>query len=116
MVTNILHITDLHIKDPESQSEKLRSGFYKDYLLSLQKIISKTVEKIDIIACTGDIIDKAKTSNFSHASIIFEELKHLFKIPANNIFICPGNHDFKVVGTNDLDNSEYEKFFAHFNK
>ena len=95
---NILHLTDWHINNPNSLEEKLREGYYRDYIISLyNKVKTSGIDKIDLLLCTGDFIDRGKEANFSHAEEVLNFIISKFSIANNSIFLNIGNHDISVL-------------------
>lgn len=109
MNKNILHITDLHLDDPNSINEKLRDGFYVDYILTLVEKIKNEIGEIHLILCTGDIINKAKVSNFEQAEKIFNFLLEQLGLDNGKLCFCPGNHDI-VVNDKLISLDDYNDF------
>jgi predicted phosphodiesterase len=90
----VLHLTDLHIKDPKGENEFLREAFFDEYLDSLAVAVRPSLEaQLDSIVITGDFIDRGKIDNFPYASRVVEYLASKFKLPLNQIVVCNGNHD-----------------------
>lgn len=88
MGIKILHISDLHISSNEDNNyEILRKGI-------LDWIRDNNI-KIDIIAFTGDIIDKNDTNAFEKAIDFFEKLLEICDLSKERLLIVPGNHDIE---------------------
>lgn len=86
---NILHISDLHINN--SESEALRSAYYKEYLSGLIDILNGSV--VDKIFITGDVVDRFSYENYPHAADVIRFLGGQLSVADKNIFIAQGNHD-----------------------
>lgn len=92
----VLHITDLHIRDPKGTTEYLRAGFYEEYLDGLIVTIRPFIDdKLDSIVVTGDFIDAGKTENFEHATKVINYLAAKLRVTADQVAICNGNHDLR---------------------
>ena len=90
---NILHITDFHLDNIE-KGEVLRKDFYDEYInILLEEMNKNNDQNIDIIAITGDLVEKGNFNNFDHAVEIISYLSKQLKVSEQKIFICPGNHD-----------------------
>jgi predicted phosphodiesterase/orotate phosphoribosyltransferase len=108
---NILHLTDLHISNPESGDEALRDAFYPEYLSGLiEKIKSKKIDKIFI---TGDIVDRSKLDNYPHAKKVIQYLADKVSVEPKDVFIVNGNHD---IPRENGDLTKFEMFADEFNK
>jgi hypothetical protein len=114
----ILHITDLHINDPTSPKEKLRAGFYKEFINGLHEVIKNNFgsDSIDSLLITGDFVDKGKVDNFSHAKLVVEYFSSKFN--TKKIGMCIGNHDFnaKIEQSGNIKDSRkpYNDFAAEY--
>lgn len=106
----ILHITDLHITDPQSDNEALREAFYPEYLAGLAEEINQ--HGVDKIFITGDIVDRSKTQNYPHALQLIQFLSDKINVEPKDIFVINGNHDVPR-DTGDLD--EFNSFSHLFN-
>src|ERR1043165_5194328 len=90
----ILHITDLHIKNPLGDDEYLRAGFYDEYLDTLiVKVRPLVVGEIDCLVITGDFIEQGKVGKFGHAEVVINYLAEKLKLRPEKIALCNGNHD-----------------------
>lgn len=114
---NILHLTDFHF------SGKLNSKFDQKKISDaiIKKLKSQDIIP-DYIFFTGDLVNSgSKLSDFSDAhNILIQPILDEFKIPIDNLFYCPGNHDVdrsKVSNAviKEIDsyqnNQELENFF-----
>lgn len=110
---NILHITDLHINEPNGVEEALRAAYYPEYFESLIQKISDDEITVDYIFVTGDIVNHAKVENYSHAFDVIKHLADNLKISVDNIFVINGNHDIDRK-TGSL--SEFKEFSKQFNE
>lgn len=109
---NILHITDLHINDPNNNAEALRVAFYPEYLEPLIEKINQD-QNIDYIFVTGDIVNHAKVENYSHAFDVLNYLSNQLKVSIDKVYIINGNHDINRK-TGSLD--EFRNFANQFKK
>lgn len=116
---NILHLTDFHY------SAKSNSKFDQKKISSaiIEKLKSQTIIP-DFIFFTGDLVYSGnKLSDFSDAhNLLIQPVLDEFKIPLENVFYCPGNHDVDrskvsnaVIKEIDSfqDNDSIEKFFKN---
>ena len=88
---NILHISDLHIVDPEGDSELLRKGFYREYLGRLAHEISSHCEAcIDCMVVTGDFVSQGKVAHFRHAMDVVKQLASDLKLRVEHVATCIG--------------------------
>jgi len=108
---NILHLNDLHLKDPDSVYEALRKAFYLEYLESLIDNIKQLDISIDCLIITGDFVEKAEAANYEHAGVIIRHFIDTLKIPEGKIFLINGNHDISR-DTGDL--GPFKKFASQF--
>lgn len=111
----ILHLTDWHIDNPISIEEKLRKGFYRDYVNSLfNEMKAQNKEKIDLLICSGDFINKGKVENFDHAKEVLNYLLEKFSLSPENIVLSIGNHDMKVSKHLAGDRTAFDIFSAKY--
>lgn len=93
---NILHLSDLHIKD----TDQLQSN--------LEKLLSDINEQINnihklIVVITGDIVDQGvyNETSINNVKDFFNKLKLILKDKFMSILIVPGNHDrFQSTSSN----------------
>jgi hypoxanthine-guanine phosphoribosyltransferase len=112
---NILHLTDWHLNDPGATEEKLRSGFYRDYINGLQRRIEISgIDKIDLLLCTGDFIDRGLTDNYVHAEEVLNYLIEKFSIVRKDVFLNIGNHDVSISGHKLGSKEEFLNFEKKF--
>lgn len=111
----ILHLTDFHINNPYSENEKLREGFYIQFITELVDEIIKALgdSQIDIIVATGDFIDQGDDTEhgidtkYSHVNQILNFLIKKIHLEPDRIAKCIGNHDYKRSTT---DKSHYKTY------
>ena len=92
----IFHLTDMHIADPSSREEHLRTMFYAEYLEGICQCIKKVDNSsipIDAIVLSGDIVDRGVVSNFDHAKHVVKTLAKQLNVNEESVFLCNGNHD-----------------------
>lgn len=108
---NILHINDLHIKEPKGNAEALRAAYYPEYLEPLISKIKTEQDNIDYIFLTGDIVHKANMNNFPHAEKVLKYISRELSVSKGKIFIVNGNHDIsRETGMLDDCNSFINSF------
>ena len=84
---NFLILGDLHfrVQSPINRKDNIEKVF-RDKFKQVKKIIKK--EKIEMVLCVGDILDKARVVN--ETLLLADELLSSLEIP---IITCVGNHD-----------------------
>lgn len=86
----ILHLSDLHIDmDEDYNFIMLREELKND----IQKQVKQNDFTIDVIAITGDVINKGKEESFNNAKLLVEDILQELKIDKSKVVIVPGNHD-----------------------
>lgn len=111
----ILHLTDWHIDNPMAIEEKLRKGFFRDYVNSLyNEMKTQNKEKIDLLVCSGDFVNKGKTENFVHVKEVLDFIIAKFSLKPENVIICVGNHDMKVLNHLESDRTAFDSFSSHY--
>ncbi|MEH2960544.1 metallophosphoesterase [Candidatus Merdisoma sp. JLR.KK006] len=88
MGIRILHLSDLHISSREDNSFTILRN-------SILKYIQEKNVEADIIAFTGDIIDRNDQTAFPIAIEFFKSLLEICNLESNRLMIVPGNHDMK---------------------
>ncbi len=89
MSTQIIHISDLHIQDDDSQeNENLRK--------IVQKMMSQFKEDVrsTFVLITGDLVDDGDEKQYERASRILDPLY----LAGFRVFAVPGNHDYGKNG------------------
>ncbi|MDU1005459.1 MAG: metallophosphoesterase [Clostridium butyricum] len=81
-----LHLSDIHYNMDNYESEWLRNN--------LIKTLTDQNEKIDMLIVTGDLLYQFKSS-FNEVEIFLKSIINTINISFENVFIVPGNHDFK---------------------
>lgn len=103
---HILHLTDLHINDPNAPAEHLRTRYYKEYLQPLAvQVLRRLSNPLDLLIITGDFVDRGRVDNFDHAQTVISYLADLLHISSERIIVCNGNHD---VVRNKEEAGEYQ--------
>jgi len=88
MGLKILHLSDLHISFKEdSNHEILRKNIIK--------YLEENSVKVDIVAFTGDIIDRNDVEAFSKAIDFFDNLLRVCGLSKDRLVVVPGNHDME---------------------
>ncbi len=84
---NILHLTDVHIKESNKPDVKQRID-------SLVKYLKEEKEEIDILAITGDLAFSGQQSEYElFENTVLTPLKTQLQINQAKILLIPGNHD-----------------------
>ncbi len=114
----ILHITDLHLNNFNSENEFLREGYYQEYIDKLYDEVSITdeIKEVDFLLLSGDFIDIGKIENFPEISKIIDYLCQKFKIKPNSVCCTIGNHDYqwKIQKADLSDSVDLKKPFYEF--
>jgi predicted phosphodiesterase len=115
----ILHITDLHIKDPHGTDEHLRISHFNEYLQPLAEQVRRRLSSpLDLLIVTGDFVDRGLVDNFDHALTVVDYLADQLKIPRNKIVVCNGNHDIvrseEIAGNYETARQAYKNFARNF--
>lgn len=94
---NILHLSDLHIKDDKQLQPNLEK---------LLCDISEQIENIHkiIVVITGDIVDRGiyNENSINNVKCFFTKLKQILGDKFTSIFIVPGNHDRVQCETSNI--------------
>jgi predicted phosphodiesterase len=85
----ILHISDLHIRDIED----FDCSLVLDPLIERVRLDIKDGIKPGIVIVTGDIAFKGIAPEYRLAKVFFDKLLACLKLPNERLFIVPGNHD-----------------------
>lgn len=86
----ILHLSDLHIDSIEdSNFILLREELKSD----IKKVAAQNNFGINIIAVTGDIVNKGKMEAYSLAKDMFQDILKELSLNKANVVFVPGNHD-----------------------
>lgn len=99
----IVHLSDVHLSD--KNIDELRNFYIERLTEDLEKIQRLDNKKIDIIAITGDLVDRGGHSlkkhyhgNFSNPYDFFEAefitpIREKLNLTNSNFIFIPGNHD-----------------------
>ncbi|MBD2512649.1 SIR2 family protein [Nostoc muscorum FACHB-395] len=94
-----LHLSDWHQKGKDFDRQVVRDALIRD--IEEREQISPDLAKIDFIIFSGDIAYSGKKEEYEAArENLFELLLQATELPAERLFIIPGNHD--------LDRSAFE--------
>ena len=84
----MIHISDLHFGDVGMQESMLQKNKYMDDLMDSLK----TIESLDTVIISGDIVDKGGSERaYKKADSLIEQLRNQLKV--QHILCVPGNHD-----------------------
>lgn len=102
----ILHVTDFHLNNRTLRdwNDHYKESFIKKINEFQQR------KKIDLVAFTGDLIDKGG-KDFGGATFAFEKFNEHIIIPIlqaleldiSRFIICPGNHDINRAADDEID-------------
>lgn len=102
----ILHLTDFHLN---KKTLKDWRDFYKDAFLKKLELLEED-RKIDIIAFTGDLLDKggkdfgnAKDGFDVFSLEIIQPILNKLGLDISRFIICPGNHDINRYADDEID-------------
>ena len=112
----VLHLSDLHLT---SNQNELKSRDYRNLKKEIIDAVNniKSKSKIDVVAVTGDIINKGRTDDYSLAKRFFEDISKETSIPLNRFVFAAGNHDaprdkfIKTMKISEME--EYSSFKNH---
>jgi len=103
----LIWLSDLHLSDRNYES---RNGtIHKTLAQHICKCIDDCIDKrIGGLLITGDITSRAESEGFDLAKQLLKDLNNElhFPVSAENILLCPGNHDFARETTNLKCNAE----------
>jgi predicted MPP superfamily phosphohydrolase len=88
----ILHISDLHERGRrESELWRRRRVLGKAWENNLQELLQEG--PIDLVCFTGDVADWGLPEEYQAATDFFSALLKRLNLPAERLFVVPGNHD-----------------------
>lgn len=91
---NILHLSDLHIKDETTNGQNVISNSLNNLISDITKN-TKSYNDL-VIVVSGDIIDKAEYAKNEDSAIkFFELLKKNLSPQVKGLILVPGNHDIE---------------------
>jgi Predicted phosphohydrolases len=113
----ILHLSDLHLTSNQKElDDKDVRNLKKQLIKSINNI--KKENEINVVAVTGDVINKGKVKDYSFVKEFFMEISEETQIALNKFIFTPGNHDVKrdkFIRTLDIrEMDEYTSFKNHF--
>ncbi len=88
-VFQILHISDLHINSQENFDRSV----VLDPLIERIEEDRRNGLQPEIIIMSGDVAYSGKEEEYALAKTFFDKLLSTLKLPAERLFIVPGNHD-----------------------
>lgn len=86
----LVHLADLHIDDIEDTNFTLLREELKS---DIKKVMIQNELQIDMIAVTGDIVNKGKLKSYDLAKELFEGILEELCLEKQNMVFVPGNHD-----------------------
>ncbi len=112
MTLGYLHISDLHLSHGPNQRPV--DAFNQDVVTNAMiKTIEDLVTQgavIDFIIITGDLARYGKTEEYEVAEIFCEKLLKATGLPADRLFIVPGNHDVDRADVKPIHIKKYYPF------
>ncbi|MES2202369.1 MAG: metallophosphoesterase [candidate division FCPU426 bacterium] len=91
---NILHISDLHLREENLSKIKIIT---KKLFEDLRELKLKRAIKPDIVIFSGDMVwagDQKKSFQIAKGEFI-DPLLRVLNLNSENFFVCPGNHDIQ---------------------
>lgn len=88
----VLHLTDLHFGCDEREYDLVRRELVLNALIQELKRLDPAW-KPNVVAVSGDIGWKGKTSDYEIAQRWFHQLLAALDLDSGSIVLCPGNHD-----------------------
>jgi 3',5'-cyclic AMP phosphodiesterase CpdA len=95
----LLHLSDLHFatKDADSQFDKddeIRAAIIRDLGIDGRS-------NFDAMLVTGDLAYHGETKEFERAEKWFDEVRAKIQLPAESVYVIPGNHDVNRKNVGD---------------
>ena len=106
----ILHISDLHERETRPLDSPNRKGAVRRDRTRRPLVLGGAawqsnldwlteLRPIDLICCTGDVADWGRHEEYRRASKLIAQLREACRVPPNQVFVVPGNHDVdRTVG------------------
>ena len=89
----LLHVSDIHFRDPLCQTEQDPELYFRDALVSHAAQQASQLGDVDAILVTGDIAFKGIQEEFEAAATWLERLADKVGCNKRRIYVVPGNHD-----------------------
>jgi len=87
----LLHLSDLHFATADAGTQFDRDVEIRTALVRDLGLEGRT--NFDALLVTGDIAYHGKTKEFERANQWFDEVRNSVGLPAESLFVIPGNHD-----------------------
>lgn len=90
----ILHLSDMHFDSKEDEtSAELRIAYIRSFCKELTSLCQKA--PVDYVFITGDIGWSGQKDDYEMAKKFIRKLLQICGLKADQLFLCPGNHDLK---------------------
>ena len=89
----LLHVSDIHFRDPLCQTEQDPELYFRDALVSHAAQQASQLGDVDAILVTGDVAFKGIQEEFEAAATWLERLADKVGCNKRRIYVVPGNHD-----------------------
>ncbi|MGO9610457.1 MAG: metallophosphoesterase family protein [Verrucomicrobiia bacterium] len=87
----ILHISDLHFGRHDDEIFKDKRALAQSIVNTIDAKVADATNKLLVVS--GDLVWGGNPGAYPEANAFIKELCSLWKVNAENIVICPGNHD-----------------------
>ena len=112
--TAIVHISDLHFDpDTDHASDPRWTSLVQD----------ASGEDVDLLVVTGDLIDNAPAlaskkrsrESFANVKAYLQSLAKALELDfGTQVFVVPGNHDFRSTGIGRFSSAAFDQFYEAF--
>jgi len=88
----ILHISDLHAREPNDEAAWRRRGVLGDaWERNLDEVLAEGA--VDLVCFTGDAAQSGRPEEYAEATTFFETLLARIGLGRERLFVVPGSHD-----------------------
>ena len=94
-----LHISDLHLTgEPKAEEGWAVEQFNQDMvtrsmLEAIERLVREENKAPDLIFISGDLVYSGKAEEYQVAEVFCQRLLDVTQVPAERLFLVPGNHD-----------------------
>jgi Predicted phosphohydrolases len=88
----VLHLSDLHLTSNQDDLDSKDLRKIQNHLIEAINDIKKN-NRIDVVAVTGDIINKGKVNEYSFVEGFFRDLSEKTRLSLDKFIFAAGNHD-----------------------
>jgi 3',5'-cyclic AMP phosphodiesterase CpdA len=99
MCLRYLHISDLHLTGQPRDGEGWASEQFNQDIVTrsmieaIQTLVRQNGKALDLIFITGDLAKRGKPEEYQVAEVFCRRLLEVTGVPAERLFLVPGNHD-----------------------